>query len=267
MQRPAYPCVAIVLTCLTCTTSAIAAEPAPGRPAATRPSTQPAASRATTQDAADEKLLRDVEAAAAVIPQDVRDGKREGTDEQKMIMQFALFVQLSTDTMPERIKQAEKNRENGKKQMDAALQAAEEMRAKMAKEPPALREEAEKAIAAQIKTLRLFERVTGSAITPDGTPEQVARKKAEVLRDLPRDTRELLKAGADSEYHAQRLNLLQIIHDARRQASTQPATREQSEKQAAAHQALLEALDAKYKAQQRIIEMTPLGGLDKAIIE
>jgi hypothetical protein len=260
------------IACIGLTATTQAAPPATTR-SSTRPTTTTAATtQATTgtDDATADRLIAQLKAAwGPVLPPEVSEGKKEGTDEQKMLMQF-LFTNLVTmNKTPERIKESETNRRKGEEAFAATVKVLERARANADREPEPLRQELEKAALAQVEVIRRFNRVTASAVTADATEDEIARRTIENLRDLPQAFRDMIRFGLDAKYHAQRYNLLKTVNDLGKRAATQPAgeSRNTLEDQRAASQALITALDAKYQAQQRILKSTPLGQLNNAMLE
>jgi len=238
-------------------------------PATTRSTSRPATTQAT--DPALERAFAQVEKTwDVVLPKKVRDGKQQPTDEQKALMYFVWLKMATTAKTPERIKEAEDNRRKGQQRVVAIEKAVEETRARVATKPQPLRDEAEKAAAAQLQAARLVNQITDSLITADVTDEQIAQRMIAYLRDLPTTLRNASRAGNDAEYHAQRLKLLETLHDLRHQAATQPTTqpsRKQLDQHIAAPPALLESLDATYQDQSSLLEITPLGYLNNSMLE
>jgi hypothetical protein len=235
------------------------------RPVSTRPATT------TTAPSQDDKRLADLEAQLSrVLPKEVIDGKKEPTDEQKLIMQMLLFIQGGGGTVAERAEQAEKNRQNGREQLAAVKKAAEELRKENADKSAARREEAEKVAEAQVRAIRLFDAMTDSAVTRGASEDQYAERIIERVRRLPQLVRDSAVAQLDTKYHVQRLDVLEKLEGFRQQASTQPAdseARRGTDQRIAAYESLLKATDAKYRAQCEIVKLTPLGQLSNSVTE
>ena len=236
-------------------------------------STRPATTTATTSPTSDEDNKRIAELDAIfgrAFPQEVRDGKKDPTDEQKLMINMLLFIQLGSSNSPDRLKEGEKNRQKGRDNLAAVEKAADEVRKENAAKPAAMREAANKAAEAQLRTVRLFNELTDGSATPGATDKQIEDGLYDRLRKMPQRVRDMIVASADAKYYAQRLDLLQQIEDLRHQAATQPVnaeSRQQADQQVAAREALLKALDAKYESQQQILKLTPLGQLNNSMIE
>jgi hypothetical protein len=187
-----------------------------------------------------------------------------------MMMNMLIFIQAGSSKSPDQLKQAEENRQKGRDKLAAAEKAADELRKENANKPPAMRDSANKAAEAQVRAVKLFNQLTDGPATPDATDKQIEDRLYDSVRKLPQRVRDMVVATADAKYHSRRLDLLEKIDDFRHQATTQPANSEPrrlAEQQAAAYEALLKAIDAKYEAQQQILKLTPLGQLSDSIIE
>lgn len=241
-------------------------------PATQRSATRPATATATTSptDPEDERIAELDAVFAAAIPQDVRDGKKEPTDEQKLMMTTLLFVQLGASKSPERLQESESNRQKGRDKLAAVEQLAAEVRKENANKSAAMRDAAAKGADAQVRAIKLFNELTDAPATRDASDQQVEEKLYDRLRRFPQLVREMIVAQTDAKYYAQRLELLDKLDAVRRQAATQPSgspSRRQTDQQTAAHEALLKALDAKHEAQQQLLKITPLGQLNNAMID
>jgi hypothetical protein len=253
------------LPCCLAVAAAVQAAPA----ATTRSSTRPVATTQASNaedDAAADRLIAQLNAAwGQALPPEVAEGKKEPTDEQKMLRQL-LFTRLVTlQKTPERIKEAETNRRKDQERLAEATKVLEKARANPDHESEPLRAELEKAALAQVEMIRHFNRITASAVTADATEDQIALRTIEDLRDLPQVLRDMARAGLDAKYHAQRYNLLKTVDDLGKRTATQPANA--AAEQRAANTALIKALDAKHDAQLRILKSTPLGQLNNEMLE
>jgi hypothetical protein len=252
-------------------TSLLVALHTPAAPATKPSTTRPATTTATTSPTEDDKRSAEIDAVLGqAIPADVRDGKKDPTDEQKMMINMLMFVQAGASKSPDQLNKSEENRQKGRDNLAAAEKAAAELRKENASKPPAMRDAANKAAEAQVRAVKLFNELTDGPATAQATDKQIEDGLYDRVRKLPQRVRELIVATADTKYHSRRLDLLEKIDGFRHQVTTQPANsppRRLAEQQAAAYEALLKAVDAKYEAQQQILKLTPLGQLSDSIME
>jgi hypothetical protein len=179
------------------------------------------------------------------VPADVREGRREPTDREKMAQSFILVLSVADNGLND--ERAEKNRRN-RAQVQRALDIRfKELREAVKDAPPEVREE--------LATVERLARDTSRILDFLDRPTTFPSTRASLL-DLTRRVDQIpgvLDRAAelyrDLEYHNKRLELLQEIHElapaARNADDAGKAAREKLE----ANTALVAALDAQYKAQ------------------
>jgi hypothetical protein len=265
MTMTRIPPVACALCVVAAIVSIVHAAPPATRPAATTRSTTRATTTFTITATPNEKVEAELERIwADVLPKEVRDGNKDPTDEQKFLLRTAFTMSVIAQATPERVQEAEKNRQAAREAVEQFFKQQEDARKSVKNDPAEIRAEMERQLASTAEVLRLFNQITDGPATPGATQEQVERRALEILRDLPTNLRALIKAGVEAKYRGSRLNLLQQIRALEKdvQAAKDGATRHTLEGRIAALSDLVRARDATYQAERRLIEVTPLGQLD-----